>query len=85
MQSQRVCGSPHREPGVVDQDVDVADVRGETGDARGVVEVGRHEVGAAALRLDFLDGVRTRAASRPCTVTVRTVMCELKGDRATEA
>src|SRR6202171_6828288 len=33
-------GSPHREPGGVDQNVDVANLLGETGDARCVVEVG---------------------------------------------
>src|SRR5712691_10332703 len=52
-------GSPHREPGVVNQDVDVANLLGETGDARGVGEVSGDEVGATALQLDFFDRLDT--------------------------
>jgi hypothetical protein len=33
---ERLRVAPHRKPGVVDQDVDVADLLGETGDARGI-------------------------------------------------
>src|SRR6185369_16422699 len=78
-------GSPHREPGVVDQDVDVANFLGETLNACGVTEVSRDEAGAAALQLDFFD----RLDAAPRVAAMHGDLCaiprELKGDRAAEA
>ena len=78
-------GSPHREPGVVDQDVDVANLLGETGDARGVGEVGGDEVRATALQLDFFDRLDTALRVAAMHSDVGAIPRELKGDRATQA
>src|SRR5439155_9301969 len=75
-------GSPHREPGVVDQDVDVANFLGETRNARGVGEVSGDELGATALQLDFFDRLDTAPRVAAMHSDLGAIPRELKRDRA---
>jgi|SRR5438105_2805704 len=78
-------GTPHREAGVVDQDVDVANLLGQTADARGIGKIGRDEAGASALRLDLFDCLRSTRGVAAMHDDVGTIARKLRGDRAAES
>ena len=83
--SNSAVGAEERDPGVVDQDVDVADLACQALHVGGVAEVGSDEAGLAAGGSDFLDRLGAARGVAAVNDDLRPVPGQLQRDRATDA
>ena len=83
--SRSAVGPNHEDPGVVDEDVDVADLVDQGSHRRHVVEVGGHEAGPAPLRLDLSDHLGTTIGVAAVDDDLPAVAGQSQGGRSADA
>jgi hypothetical protein len=83
--SNSAVGAEERDPGVVDEDVNVADVAGQALNVGGIAQVGRDEARLAAGGGDLLDGLGAARGVAAVDQDLRAVAGQLQRDRAADA
>jgi len=74
-----------RYPGVIDEDVDIADLACQALNVSGVAEVGSDEAGLTASGCDLLDGLRAARGVAAVDQDLGPVARQLQRDRTTDA
>src|SRR4029077_17581028 len=77
-------GSPRREPGIVDEDIDISGLLGKPPDLFRIAKVGGEETRRAAGTFNFLDALRSALRVASVHDPSEPVGGQLQGDRTTD-